>query len=79
MGLYCGISASYYEETKGCILGTPYSSLSLGIETSGGVMTTFIPIAVLFEDKIVKYFTTDKDNQTKVIINIYEGERINKI
>ena len=39
-------------------------------------MTTFIPMDDIIEEDIIKYVTTDKDNQTNITINIYEGERL---
>ena len=59
-----------------CTLGQPFSSLSLGMETSGGIMSKFIPMDYIVVDGAIKYFTTDKDNQTNIKINIYEGERL---
>ena len=61
---------------KDCILGKPISSLSLGVETLGGIMSTFIPMDDVVVEDVIKYFTTDKDNQTNITINIYEGERL---
>ena len=65
---------NYYHSN--CVYGKPLNSLSLGIERSGGIMTTFIPMDDIIEDDIIKYVTTDKDNQTNITINIYEGERL---
>ena len=65
---------NYYHSN--CVYGKPLNSLSLGIETSGGIMTTFIPMDDIIEEDIIKYVTTDKDNQTNITINIYEGERL---
>ena len=59
-----------------CTLGQPFSSLSLGMETSGGIMSKFIPMDYIVVDGAIKYFTTDKDNQANIKINIYEGERL---
>ena len=64
----------YYHSN--CVYGKPLNSLSLGIETSGGIMSTFIPMDDIIEEDIIKYVTTDKDNQTNITINIYEGERL---
>jgi len=51
------------------------TSLSLGIETSGGIMNTIIPRNSIVPVKKKKLFTTDQDNISTVDINIYEGER----
>ena len=72
--LYIDLTKYNYE--RGCILGYPISSLSLGVEILGGIMTKFIPMDDVILDYVIKYFTTDKDNQTNITINIYEGERL---
>jgi heat shock 70kDa protein 1/2/6/8 len=49
--------------------------LSLGIQVIGGVMATVIPRNTPIPTKIVKVFSTEYDNQTEVMIEVYEGER----
>ena len=49
--------------------------LSLGIETSGGVMTVIIPRNTQFPLQKSEVFSTYADNQTVVSIKVYEGER----
>lgn len=51
------------------------TSLSLGTETQGGIMTTVIKRNTRIPVKATKEFHTIKDQQTSVTVKIYEGER----
>jgi hypothetical protein len=49
--------------------------LSLGIESNNGQMSVIIPRNSNIPTRKTQRYTTEKDYQDKVIINVYEGER----
>jgi len=51
------------------------ASLSLGIETAGGIMATIIPRNTTIPCKKEQVFSTFADNQPAATIQIFEGER----
>lgn len=50
------------------------TSLSLGIETVGGLMSTIVKRNSTLPLKKSSVFTTSEDDQEEVIVNIYQGE-----
>ncbi len=49
--------------------------LSLGVETLGGIFDIVIPRNTTIPTRKTKTYTTAEDNQTSVLVKVYQGER----
>ncbi|KAF9815690.1 hypothetical protein IEO21_04407 [Rhodonia placenta] len=63
------------DENLGDIVLVDVCPLTLGIETTGGVMTKLIPRNTVIPTRKSQIFSTAADNQQTVLIQVYEGER----
>ena len=63
------------DETTDKMILLYVAPLSLGIETSGGIMTNLITRNSVIPSHQTQVFSTYADNQPSVTIKVYEGER----
>jgi endoplasmic reticulum chaperone BiP len=60
---------------EACFMTININPISVGIQTTGGIMNKMMPRNTFIPSRKHRTFTTAVDNQTSVLIQVYEGER----
>nr|CAA49479.1 heat shock protein 70-related protein [Leishmania major] len=68
------LAGGHSSKTDGLLL-LDVTPLSLGVETSGGVMSVLIPRNSTMPVQKTQTYSNNADNQRNVVIKVYEGER----
>merc|ERR1712137_1218830 len=72
-GVQASIIGGFYIDDTVLLLDK--TSLSMGIETVGGVFTPIVKRDTQIPTKKTQVFSTNQDNQSRVTIDVFEGER----